>query len=154
MPIQKEESPSVQSLRRGRFAAQERRDERPFGDADGERYRVTTEIVLADPGVDGVLVLLTPQAMTEPTACAEGVIAAARQAGGSKPVLACWMGENLVDAGRQRFAAAGIPHFTNPEGGVDAFGYLACYRRNQKALLQAPRTAVASTVSRTSTARD
>ncbi|MCB1772519.1 MAG: bifunctional acetate--CoA ligase family protein/GNAT family N-acetyltransferase, partial [Gammaproteobacteria bacterium] len=107
-----------------------------LGDADSERYRAATSIVLNDNNVDGLLVLLTPQAMTDPTACAEGVIAAARE--GSKPVLACWMGEKLVSDGRQRFAEAGIPQFTSPEAGVDAFGYLACYRRNQKALLQAP----------------
>ena len=107
-----------------------------LGDADAERYRAATEIVLADRNVDGLLVLLTPQAMTDPTACAEGVIAAARES--NKPVLACWMGENLVREGRARFAEAGIPEFTSPEGGVDAFGYLAAYRRNQKALLQAP----------------
>ncbi len=92
--------------------------------------------MLADHNVDGLLVLLTPQAMTDPTACAEGVIAAAKKA--HKPVLACWMGEKLVNEGRQRFADAGIPQFSSPEAGVDAFGYLACYRRNQKALLQAP----------------
>jgi acetyltransferase len=107
-----------------------------LGDADSERYRAASQIVLEDPHVDGLLVLLTPQAMTEPTACAEGVIEAAQQA--HKPVLACWMGEKLVAEGRQRFAAAGIPQFTSPEAGVDAFGYLACYRRNQIALLQAP----------------
>jgi acetyltransferase len=109
-----------------------------LGDADSERYRAATGIVLGDPGVDGLLVLLTPQAMTDPSACADGVVAATREAGNGKPVLACWMGEKLVHEGRQRLAAAGIPHFTSPEGGVDAFGYLACYRRNQKALLQAP----------------
>jgi acetyltransferase len=107
-----------------------------LGDADSERYRAATEIVLADSNVDALLVLLTPQAMTDPTACAEGVIAAAGPS--RKPVLACWMGQNLVKGGRQRFAEAGIPHFTSPEGGVDAFGYLASYHRNQKALLQAP----------------
>ncbi len=107
-----------------------------LGDADRERYRAATEIVLADKNVDGLLVLLTPQAMTDPSGSAEGVIAAARAA--NKPVLACWMGENLVRDGRKKFADAGMPHFSSPEGGVDAFGYLACYRRNQKALLQAP----------------
>ena len=107
-----------------------------LGDADAERYRAASEIVLADENVDGLLVLLTPQAMTDPTACAEGVVAAARKV--NKPVLACWMGENLVKQGRKRFTEAGIPEFSSPEGGVDAFGYLACYRRNQKALLQAP----------------
>jgi len=107
-----------------------------LGDADSARYQAATEIVLEDDNVDGLLVLLTPQAMTDPTACAEGVVAAAKKA--HKPVLACWMGENLVIEGRKRFSAAGIPQFTSPEAGVDAFGYLACYRRNQKALLQAP----------------
>jgi len=107
-----------------------------LGDADAERYRAASEIVLADENVDGLLVLLTPQAMTEPSACAKGVIKAA--SGINKPVLACWMGANLVEDGRQLFARAGIPQFTSPEAGVDAFGYLACYRRNQKALLQAP----------------
>jgi len=107
-----------------------------LGDADSKRYQATTELVLADNNVDGLLVLLTPQAMTDPTACAEGVIAAAGKA--YKPVFTCWLGENLVNEGRQRFAAAGIPDFSSPEAGVDAFGYLASYRRNQKALLQVP----------------
>jgi acetyltransferase len=107
-----------------------------LGDAGNERYSDATRLVLADSNVDGMLVLLTPQAMTDPTACAEGVIAEASKS--KKPVFACWMGQNLVKEGRQRFAEAGIPVFTSPEGGVEAFGYLASYRRNQKALLQAP----------------
>jgi acetyltransferase len=107
-----------------------------LGDANSERYQAATEIILADKNVDGLLALLTPQAMTDPTACADGVIRGA--APGGKPVLACWMGENLVKEGRQRFTDAGIPHFSSPEGGVDAFGYLAAYRHNQNALLQAP----------------
>jgi len=107
-----------------------------LGDADSDRYRAATRIMLADPGVDSLLVLLTPQGMTEPTACAAGVIEAAGEA--RKPVLACWMGESLVTAGRQLFARAGIPHFSSPEAAVDAFSYLAAYRNNQTALLQAP----------------
>ncbi len=107
-----------------------------LGDADSERYRAATEILLRDGGVDGLLVLLTPQAMTEPTACARAVIEAA--AGAHKPLLACWMGENLVQAGRDLFREAGIPHFPSPEAGVEAFGYLAAYKRNQDTLLQAP----------------
>jgi acetyltransferase len=107
-----------------------------LGDADAQRYAAATEIVLEDSGVDGLLVLLTPQAMTDPSACAAGIIGAAKKF--QKPVLACWMGENLVAEGRRLLSDAGIPHFTSPEAGVDAFGYLACYRRNQKSLLQAP----------------
>jgi acetyltransferase len=107
-----------------------------LGDADGERYRAATEIILADTAVDGLLTLLTPQAATAATTCAEGVIAAAADA--HKPVLASWMGQALVESGRDNFSGAGIPHFTSPESAVEAFAYLAAYQRNQEALLQAP----------------
>jgi len=107
-----------------------------LGDADADRYRASCEAVLKDPNVDGLLVLLTPQAMTDPTACAEGVVMAAKQS--RKPVLACWMGEKQVGEGRKVLSAAGIPQFRSPEAGVDAFGYLAEYSSNQRALLQVP----------------
>jgi acetyltransferase len=107
-----------------------------LGDATAERYGAATTILLADDNVDGLLVLLTPQAMTDPTACAESVIAATGES--RKPVLAGWLGQNLVREARLRFAASGIPHFISPESGVNAFGYLAAYRSNQNALLQAP----------------
>jgi len=107
-----------------------------LGDADGTRYEAVTRIVLADRNVDGVLVLLTPQGMTNPEACAKGVIKAVGKS--KKPVLASWMGEKLVAAGRQLFSEADIPQFSSPEAGVDAFAYLARYHRNQKILLQAP----------------
>ncbi len=107
-----------------------------LGDAPPERYFRTTEVILADRNVDGILVLLTPQAMTDPSDCARAIVKA--RAKSKKPLLACWMGEKLVDEARKILSAAGIPHFRSPEAGVEAFGYLACYRRNQKALLQAP----------------
>ena len=107
-----------------------------LGDADPERYRSAVDAVLKDPGVDGMLVMLTPQSMTDPGGCAGAVIEAAKAS--SKPVLTCWMGARLVEEGRRQFAEAGIPQFRSPETAVEAFGYLACYRRNQKTLLQAP----------------
>lgn len=107
-----------------------------LGDADPERYRNAVDTVLKDPGVDGLLVMLTPQSMTDPAGCARAVIEVSQTS--AKPVLTCWMGARLVDEGRRLFAEAGIPQFRSPETAVEAFGYLACYRRNQKALLQAP----------------
>jgi len=107
-----------------------------LGDADRERYRAVTEIILRDKNVDGLLVLLTPQAATDPTECARGLIAACR--GTRKPVLASWMGQRLVREGRALFDEAGIPHFIAPENGVNAFGFLASYWRNQNTLLQVP----------------
>jgi acetyltransferase len=65
-----------------------------LGDADESRYRAAVGACLEDPGVDGVLVMLSPQAMTDPVACAEAVIEARNS--DSKPVLACWMGQYQV----------------------------------------------------------
>lgn len=107
-----------------------------LGDATPPRYRDAVETCLADPGIDGVLVMLTPQAMTDPTAAARAVIEA--KDGGDKPLLACWMGEEQVQAGRGVFAERGIPAFPNPEASVEAFAYLTNYQRNQKLLMQVP----------------
>ena len=62
-----------------------------IGDADAARYGAALEACLADPGVDGVLVILTPQAMTAPLEVAQAVVA--RAAASRKPILTCWMGE-------------------------------------------------------------
>lgn len=107
-----------------------------LGDADQQRYEQTLNILLADPQVHGVLVLLAPQGLTNPTACAQGVINAAKAS--KKPVLSSWIGRNLVLEGRQLLSDAGIPHFLSPEAGINAFSYLASYRRSQQALMQTP----------------
>src|SRR5918997_1199700 len=61
-----------------------------LGDADSERYAKTLEVLREDKGSDGLLVVLPPQAMTEPTATAERLASYAKMRG--KPVLASWMG--------------------------------------------------------------
>jgi len=112
-----------------------------LGDAQGDRYQKTVEVVLKDPNVDGVLVMLTPQAMTEPTGCAEAVIEGVRAVeaeGIKKPVLTSWMGEKLVDEGRERFRAARIPQFNAPEAAVESFAFLANYLHAQHMLMQTP----------------
>ena len=107
-----------------------------LGDASPERYRTAVTSCAADPAVDGLLVMLTPQAMSQPAEAAEAVIAAAGHT--DKPVLACWLGERQVQAGRVLFRAARIPDFVNPETAIEAFGYLVDYRRNQRLLMQVP----------------
>lgn len=107
-----------------------------IGDADAARYRAGIAACLGDDNVDGVLVMLTPQAMTEPTVVAESVVEAAR--GRSKPVLACWMGDASVIEGRRRLAEAGIPVFRTPEPAVEMFAHVSSFYRNQRALLQTP----------------
>jgi acetyltransferase len=107
-----------------------------LGDAPPERYRAAVAACVTDPGVDGLLVMLTPQAMTRPVDAARAVIAASADA--DKPVLACWMGEAQVAAARAAFTQGKIPEFPTPEASVEAFAYLAAYQRNQQLLLQTP----------------
>ncbi|MCW8957022.1 MAG: bifunctional acetate--CoA ligase family protein/GNAT family N-acetyltransferase [Gammaproteobacteria bacterium] len=107
-----------------------------LGDADAERYKTALEVCLKDTNVDGVLVMLTPQAMTQPTAAAEAVIEIARE--NKKPVLACWMGGKQVAAAQKLFAANKIAHFDTPETSVEAFANLATYHQVQQLLMQVP----------------
>ena len=107
-----------------------------IGDAGPDRYRAATAACLADPGVDGVIAILTPQAMTDSDAAAEAVIAASR--GARKPVLAAWLGETSVAAARDHLRQAGLAVFRSPELAVESFAYLAAFYRNQRALLEAP----------------
>ena len=107
-----------------------------IGDADASRYRKAVSACLADDNVDGVLAVLTPQAMTEPADAARAVIESAK--GTTKPVLACWMGGDQTAPGRQLFAQAGIPVFRTPDPAVEMFGHLSSFYRNQRALLQTP----------------
>jgi acetyltransferase len=107
-----------------------------IGDATPERYQKAVEICLNDPGVDGAIVILTPQAMTEPTAVAEAVIEAARHS--DKPVMTSWMGGTQVSEARKLLTDSRIPDFGTLENAVDAFSYLARYNRNQRLLLQTP----------------
>jgi acetyltransferase len=107
-----------------------------IGDATAERYRDAVTLCMQDPGVDGVLTILTPQAMTHPLQAAEAVIEVAKQF--NKPLVACWMGEGQVAASRQAFTQAKIPSFRTPEPAVEIFSFIAAYYQNQKLLMQTP----------------
>jgi len=107
-----------------------------LGDATADRYRQALSVCLADNNIDGVLVILTPQAMTNPTEVARCVIAGAETS--NKPVLASWTGGAKVQAGRDLFADSKVAHFNTPEMAVDAFSFLAHFRTNQILLKQIP----------------
>ncbi|WP_289042771.1 bifunctional acetate--CoA ligase family protein/GNAT family N-acetyltransferase [uncultured Aliiroseovarius sp.] len=109
-----------------------------LGDATPEDYGATVKAAIADPEVDGVLVLLTPQALTEPTEAAKAVKAALPRRN-RKPVLACWMGEDMVAEGRVLLSAAGVSVFETPERAVEGFSYLAQHHRNRQLSLEVPR---------------
>jgi acetyl coenzyme A synthetase (ADP forming)-like protein len=97
-----------------------------LGDARADRYRFALEIVAADPNVDGILVVLTPQAMTEIDATAQAVGELAHR--NAKPILACFMGEAKVASGIQILQDHGVPNYLFPERAARAFKAMADYR--------------------------
>lgn len=116
-----------------------------IGDATPARYGDAIDLCLADPGVHMLIVMLTPQAMTDPTGCAREIIRRVQdqrreqgQENSVKPVVACWLGEAMVAEARALFDEAGIPNFTSPEAAVEALSYLVSHHRNQQLLLQVP----------------
>src|SRR5690348_2095178 len=107
-----------------------------IGDASPERYAKALEIAAKDPNSDGMLVILTPQAMTDPTRIAEQLKPLARQDG--KPVLASWMGGVDVAAGEEILNRANIPTFPYPDTAARAFNYMWKYSYNLRGLYETP----------------
>jgi acetyltransferase len=98
-----------------------------LGDALADRYEHAIELVLNDPNVDGVMVIVTPQAMTEIEATAELVGRVAQ--GADKPVVGCFMGEARISAGIDILREYGVPNYSFPERAAAALAAMSAYRR-------------------------
>jgi acetyltransferase len=107
-----------------------------IGDSDPDRYAGALAALLDDENVDGVLCLLTPQAMTRPTEVAKRVIEQYKRT--EKPILTCWLGDDQTREAREAFRIAGIPTLRTPETAVELFSHISAYYRNQRLLTQAP----------------
>jgi len=99
-----------------------------LGDALADRYEYALNVVLDDPNVDTVLVLLTPQAMTESAATAEAIVRIAGKKHG-KPILACFLGASKVEKGLEIFRQGGIPQYDSPQSAVTTIKVMADYVR-------------------------
>jgi acetyltransferase len=107
-----------------------------IGDAGPDLYAKTLEIAGRDPNSDGLLVILTPQAMTDATVTAEKLKAFGHI--GGKPVLASWMGGNEVGPGEAILNRAGIPTFAYPDTAAMVFTAMHQYNENLRALYETP----------------
>jgi len=107
-----------------------------LGDADPELYAKTLEIISKDEGSDGLLVILTPQAMTDPTRTAERLSEMARIEG--KPILASWSGGVDVERGEKILNDANLPTFQFPDTAVRMFNYMWQYDRNLRLIYETP----------------
>jgi acetyltransferase len=106
-----------------------------LGDAGPERYTQALEIAAHDPNTDGLLVILTPQAMTDPTQTAEQLKPYAHA---GKPILASWMGGAEVMAGESILNRAGIPTYPYPDSAARVFSYMWQYSYNLRGLYETP----------------
>jgi len=106
-----------------------------LGDASSDRYAQTLEVVANDPNSDGLLVILTPQAMTNPTQTAEKLKAYSKL---GKPILSSWMGGAEIAAGTQILNQANIPTFPYPDTAVRLFNYMWQYTYNLRGIYETP----------------
>ena len=107
-----------------------------LGDATAEQYGGAVAACLEDDGVDSVMAIVIPQAMTDPTAIAEAIVKIDESS--DKPVFTCWMGDASMRASRTLFREHGIPTYATPEDAVEAFAAAAVHHANQELLLQVP----------------
>ena len=107
-----------------------------LGDASPKTYAKAVEIVARDENNDGLLVILSPQAVTEPSETAERLRAFAKLK--TKPILASWIGGVGVRAGVEILGRAGIPTFEYPDAAARAFCAMWRYSHNLDALYETP----------------
>lgn len=98
-----------------------------IGDAAQDRYENALSAVIKDEGVDGALVILTPQSMTNAIGTAEAIVRIARRS--HKPILCCFMGIIDVSAGVKHLQENGVPVYRFPESAAKTFGALYRYSR-------------------------
>jgi acetyltransferase len=110
-----------------------------LGDADATRYHDALRATASDANVDGLLVVLTPQAMTHPTQAAEALCAAAKHT--TKPILASWMGGDAVAEARDIMNRAGLPTYDYPDEAARAFQFMWQRHRRLKLLDETNRLA-------------
>jgi len=97
-------------------------------DARAERYEFALGVALDDPEVDIALVLLTPQAMTDPTAIAHGVVRIAKRKPG-KLILACFLGASMMEEGTRILREGKVPCYDSPETAVNTIKVVTEYVR-------------------------
>lgn len=107
-----------------------------LGDADAKRYVDTLNIVAKDPDTDGILVILSPQDMTDPVGTAQNIKAFSHMP--HKPLLASWMGAQTVKEGIEILAQEKIPCFDYPDEAAKTFATMWRYTQNLQTLYETP----------------
>ena len=110
-----------------------------IGDAPPERYRAALEAVVADPGVDAILVMNCPTALASPKGAAQAVAAMVEKGMlNGKPVLACWLGKHAAEGARSVLQKAGVASFDTPVQAAEAVALLTRWSVLQRTLERVP----------------
>ncbi len=107
-----------------------------LGDAPPDRYEKALQVCLQAPEISGVVMILSPQAMTDPTAVAREIIQELKAQ--AKPIFAVWMGAQDVAEGIGILNEGGIPTFRTPEEAIDTFMEMYSYTKNLALLQESP----------------
>ncbi|MGE5356248.1 MAG: GNAT family N-acetyltransferase [Deltaproteobacteria bacterium] len=107
-----------------------------LGDASEIEYGGALEVLIQENTIDAILVILTPQAMTDPVAIAKEVVRISKKY--NKTILASWMGSADVKEGQEILDQGKIPTFVVPEKAVTTFMDMVKYTKNIDLLYQTP----------------
>ena len=116
-----------------------------LGDALADRYEHSLRLVLADPEVDAVIVIVTPQAMTQIDETASVVGNLAKES--TKPVLGCFMGEARIESGVSILRECGVPNYPFPERAAASLSMMSSYREERLRTIHKPEVFKADTES-------
>jgi len=109
-----------------------------IGDAPAARFAAAIDAVARDPGVDAVVPIFVPQAITPGHAAAQAIVSSAAKT--VKPFAAVMAGGVSALEGRRILDRHGIAHFRTPEAAIDALGLIETFQRNRRKLAQLPST--------------
>jgi len=99
-----------------------------LGDALSDRYEFALDTVIDDGNVDAVMVLLTPQVMTQPAATAQALAKIAGEKP-DKPIFCCFLGAEKVGEGINVLRKANIPQYDSPESAANVIKVMSDYVR-------------------------
>lgn len=105
-------------------------------DADVSRYSEVVKVCLEDEGIDGILVIFTPQGTARSDELARAIAGIANEAW--KPIVTTWMGGKEAQEGREIFFENNIPTYDTPEEAVKTYLYMYSYQRNLELLYETP----------------
>jgi len=118
-----------------------------LGDAKAERYKVVVEECLKDENVDGLLIIYTPQGLTDPAKIARSIVELHSRAWSPrKTLLTTFMGYEEVEEANQIFSKNNIPTFTTPEQAVRTYMYMYQYKHNLELLYETPEEVPAGSI--------